>query len=104
MISLFEEEITSFNLQRASLYELKSFMRSVQNKAALNHINSRFDSLAVTIIVMIISAEKTHTLKSSQNRAAQTNSAASLTLEASEKQPPPSPAHQFRKPTPKTNC
>lgn len=58
MISLFEEEITSFNLQRASLYELKSFMSSVQNKAALNHINSRFDSLAVTIIVMIISAEK----------------------------------------------
>lgn len=58
MISLFEEEITSFNLQRASLYELKSFMSSVQNKAALNHINSRFDSLVVTIIVMIISAEK----------------------------------------------
>lgn len=103
MISLSEEETRSFNWQRAALCELKSFMRSIQNKAVLNHINSHFDSLAVTIIATIIAAAKTH-LKSSQNRADQTNSAACLMLKASEKQPPPSPAPQFRRPIPKTNC
>lgn len=71
MISLFEEETRAFNLQRASLYELKFFIRSVQNKAALNHINSHFDYFAVTIIVLIIAAAKC-TLKSSRKTAAQT--------------------------------
>lgn len=59
MMSLFEEKTRSFNLQRASLYQLKSFMRSIQNKAALNHINSCFDTLVVTIIMMITAVEKT---------------------------------------------
>jgi len=59
MISLFEEENRSFSLQRARLYKLQSFMRSIQNKVALNHINSCFDSLDVTIIIMITAAEKT---------------------------------------------
>lgn len=58
MVSLFEEKNRSFNLQRASLYELKSFMRSVHNKVALNHVNSCFDSLAITIIIMIVAVEK----------------------------------------------
>lgn len=34
-------------------------MRSIQNKAALNHINSCFDTLVVTIIMMITAVEKT---------------------------------------------
>lgn len=76
MTSLFEEETGAFDLQRASLYELKSFTRSAQNKAALTHSNSHFDSLAVTITVTITAAQK-HTLKSPQSRAAQTSSVAS---------------------------
>lgn len=47
---------------------------------------------------------KKHTLKPPRNRAAQTNSAASLMLEAKKKQPPPSPAPQFRRPNPEANC
>lgn len=103
MTSLFEKETGAFDLQRASLYELKSFTRSAQNKAALNHSSSHFDFLAVTITVTITAAQK-RILKSPWSRAAQTNSVASWTLKANEKQPPPSPAPQFRRPITMTNC
>lgn len=76
MTSLFEKETGAFDLLRASLYELKSFTRSAQNKAALNHSSSHFDFLAVTITVTITAAQK-RILKSPWSRAAQTNSVAS---------------------------
>lgn len=47
---------------------------------------------------------KNHGSKSSQNRAAQPNSAAPLLPEASGKQPPPPPAAQLWGSTPKSDC
>lgn len=55
-------------------------------------------------IIAARNKEEPHTLNPPWNRAAQTNSAASLMPTAREKQPPPSPAPQSSRAIAKANC